>query len=179
MSGTLQDTLGRALGDRSLVLGYWLPEEARYVDDAGRPLELPEPGGERAVTRIAHDGEPVGVLVHDAAALDDPGLVEAVAAAARLAVSNARLQAEVRARVVELAASRSRLVEAADEQRRLLEAELRDGAEQRLADVADCSPRRATTRARPSRRSLARSKSSSGGAAPSSAISRTAFTRAR
>ena len=134
--GTLQDTLGRALGDRSLVVGYWLPEEARYVDDAGRPLELPEPGGERAVTRIAHAGEPVGVLVHDAAALDDPGLVEAVAAAARLAVSNARLQAEVRARVVELAASRRRLVEAADEQRRLLERELRDGAEQRLADVA-------------------------------------------
>jgi signal transduction histidine kinase len=135
--GTLQDTLGRALGDRSLVLGYWLPEEARYVDDAGRPLELPEPGGGRAVTPIAHDGKPVGVLVRDAAALDDPGLVEAVAAAARLAVSNARLQAEVRARVVELAASRRRLVEAADEQRRQLERELRDGAERRLAAVAD------------------------------------------
>ena len=41
--GTLQGTLGRALGDPSLALGYWLPEEERYVDDAGRPIELPDP----------------------------------------------------------------------------------------------------------------------------------------
>jgi signal transduction histidine kinase len=135
-AGTLQDTLGRALGDRSLVLGYWLPGEQRYVDDSGRPVDLPEPGATRAVTGIVHDGEPVGVLVHDAAALDDPGLVDAVAAAARLAVSNARLQAEVRARVAELAASRRRIVEAADEQRRRLERELSQGAEHHLAEVA-------------------------------------------
>ena len=41
---TLRDELGRALGDRSLVLGYWLPEEGHYVDDAGRPVEPPGPG---------------------------------------------------------------------------------------------------------------------------------------
>ncbi|HXV95955.1 MAG TPA: hypothetical protein VD695_05360, partial [Gaiellaceae bacterium] len=133
---TLRDELGRALGDRSLVLGYWLAEEARYVDDAGRPVELPEPGAGRAVTPIAHDGEPVAVLVHDESVLEDPALVEAVASAARMAVANARLQAEVRARVLELAASRRRIVEAADAQRRRLERELRAGAEQRLAVVA-------------------------------------------
>jgi signal transduction histidine kinase len=132
---TLRDELGRALGDRSLILGYWLPEEGRYVDDAGRPVELPEPGAGRAVTPIAHDGKPVAVLVHDEAVLEDSTLVEAVASAARIAVSNARLQAEVRARVVELAASRRRIVEAADAQRRRLERELREGAEQRLARV--------------------------------------------
>jgi signal transduction histidine kinase len=133
---TLRDELGRALGDRSLVLGYWLPEEGRYVDDAGRPVELPEPGAGRAVTPIAHDGEPVAMLVHDASVLEEPTLVDAVASAARLAVSNARLQAQVRARVLELAASRRRIVEAADAQRRRLERELRDGAERRLAFVA-------------------------------------------
>jgi signal transduction histidine kinase len=53
-----------------------------------------------------------------------------------MAVSNARLQAEVRARVLELAASRRRIVEAADAQKRRLERELRDGAERRLALVA-------------------------------------------
>jgi signal transduction histidine kinase len=132
---TLGDELGRALGDRSLVLGYWLPEETRYVDDAGRPVELPEPGAGRAVTPIAHDEEPVAVLVHDPAVLQDTALVEAVASAARIAVSNARLQAEVRARVLELAASRRRIVEAADAQRRRLERELREGAEQRLTRV--------------------------------------------
>jgi signal transduction histidine kinase len=131
----LRDELGRALGDRSLVLGYWLPEETRYVDDAGRPVELPEPGAARAVTPIAHDGEPVAVLVHDPAVLEDATLVEEVASAARIALSNARLQAEVRARVLELAASRRRIVEAADEQRRRLGRELREGAEQRLTRV--------------------------------------------
>ena len=133
---TLRDELGRALGDRSLVLGYWLPEEGRYVDDAGRPVELPEPGAGRAVTPIAHDGEPVAVLVHDEAVLEDPALVEAVSSAARIAVSNARLQAQVRARVLELAASRRRIVEAADAQKRGLEGELRAGAEHRLGRVA-------------------------------------------
>lgn len=132
---TLRDELGRALGDRSLVLGYWLPEEGRYVDDAGRPVELPEAGAGKAVTPIAHDGTPVVVLVHDEAVLEDPALVESVASAARIAVSNARLQAEVRARVLELTASRRRIVEATDVQRRRLERELREGAEQRLTRV--------------------------------------------
>jgi signal transduction histidine kinase len=133
---TLRDELGRALGDRSLVLGYWLPEEGHYVDDAGRPVALPEPGAGRAVTPIAHDGQPVAVLVHDEAVMEDPALVGSVASAARMAVSNARLQAEVRARVRELAASRRRIVDAADAQRRRLERELREGAERRLAGVA-------------------------------------------
>jgi signal transduction histidine kinase len=74
--------------------------------------------------------------VHDEAVLEDAALVEAVASAARMAVSNARLQAEVRARVLELAASRRRVVEAADAQRRRLERELRQGAERRLASVS-------------------------------------------
>jgi signal transduction histidine kinase len=133
---TLRDELGRALGDRSLVLGYWLPEGTRYVDDAGRPVEVPKPGAGRAVTPIAHDGKPVAVLIHDEAVLEDAALVESVAAAAKLAVANARLQAEARARVLELAASRRRIVDAADAQRRRLERELREGAERRLAEVA-------------------------------------------
>ena len=134
-TGTLRDELGRALGDRSLALGYWLPDEGRYVDDTGRPVELPELGAGRAVTPIAEDGEPAAVLIHDAAVLEEPALVEAVASAARIAVSNARLQAEVQARVRELAASRRRLVEAADAQRSRLERDLRAGVEHRLAGV--------------------------------------------
>jgi signal transduction histidine kinase len=133
---TLRDELGRALGDRSLVLGYWLPEEDRYVDEAGRPVELPDPATGRAVTPIAHDGEPVAMLVHDQAVLEDRALVDAVTSAAGMAVSNARLEAEVRARVLELAGSRRRIVEAADAQRRRLERELRVGTEHRLGRVA-------------------------------------------
>ena len=87
-----------------------------------------------AVSR--RQGAPVGVLVHDSVGARRPGLVEAVAAAAGLAVSNVRLQAEVRARVVELAASRRRIVEAADAERGCLERDLRESGARRLAGVA-------------------------------------------
>ena len=76
------------------------------------------------------------MLVHDRTVLEDPELVEAVAAATRLALTNVRLQAEVLARAEQLAASRRRIVEAADAQRRRLQRELSDGAERRLAAVA-------------------------------------------
>jgi signal transduction histidine kinase len=100
-------------------------------------VELPITGTERAVTPIEHDGEPVAALIHDAPVLSDLGLVAGVASAARLAVSNVRLRAEVRARVDEVAVARRRIVEAADAQRRALEQRLRRGAGQRLARVAE------------------------------------------
>jgi signal transduction histidine kinase len=131
-SGTLRDALARALGDPTLELGYWFPESGAYVDAAGYRLELPTAGSARAVTRVERDGQAVAVLVHDPVVLDDPGLVEAVTAAARLAASNARLQAEVRAQVSELQESRRRLVRAGDEERRRLEQRLHEGAERRL-----------------------------------------------
>ena len=52
--------------------------------------------------------------------------------AARVAVENERLQAEVRAQVEELQSSRARIVEAGDAERRRLERDLHDGAQQRL-----------------------------------------------
>ena len=133
---TLRDRLARVVGDSSLELGYWLGGERGYVDEAGRPLAARGTGAGRAATPIDSDAGPVAVLVHDRAVLDDPALVEAVAAATRIAVGNARLQADVRARVEQLAASRRRIVEAADAQRRRLERELHEGAERRLAAVA-------------------------------------------
>jgi signal transduction histidine kinase len=133
---TLRDRLARALGDSSLELGYWLGGERGYVDEAGRPLPARGTDAGRATTPIDSDAGPVAVLVHDRSALDDPALVEAVATATRIAVGNARLQADVRARVEQLASSRLRIVEAADAERRRLERELREGAEQRLAAVA-------------------------------------------
>jgi signal transduction histidine kinase len=136
-AGTLRDRLARALGDPSLILGYWLPQEERYVDEAGRPVDLPTAGSGRAVTPIDQEGVPVAALVHDSSALGDPGLVADVAAATRLAVANVRLQAEVRTHVAEVEASRRRIVEAADTQRRRLEQELREGAEARLTRVAE------------------------------------------
>src|SRR5262249_39232437 len=116
-SGTLRDQLARALGDPSLRVGYWIPESAGFVDSGGRPVEVPDPGSGRSATVVERDGQPLAVLVHDPAVLADPGLVEAVSSAARLAAANARLQAEVRAQLAEISASRRRLLAAGDEER--------------------------------------------------------------
>jgi signal transduction histidine kinase len=136
-SDTVRGELSRALGDPSLEIGYWLPDRAVFVDAEGRVLSLPGPGSGRSVTTVEREGQPVAALVHDPAMLEDPGLLEAVTSAARLAASNARLRAEVQDRVVELAASRRRILAARDEERRRLEHRLREGAERRLGELAD------------------------------------------
>jgi signal transduction histidine kinase len=134
-SDSLRDALAAALGDPTLEVGYWSQAAGAYVDAAGVALD-PETGNGRSLTRIDRDGERVAVLVHDRAVLDDPGLLEAVGTASRLAATNAQLQAEVRARVAELEASRRRLVESRDRERLRLEQRLHDGAEEQLAALS-------------------------------------------
>jgi signal transduction histidine kinase len=131
----LRDRLANALGDPSVVVGYRLPGHAGYVDVGGRAVELPVPGSGREVTYVGGD-EPLAVLVHDPGAIEDPALLEPVAAATRIAVSNVQLQSEIRDRLDELTRSRRRIVEAGDTQRRRLERQLRDGAQARLDTVA-------------------------------------------
>jgi signal transduction histidine kinase len=134
-SGTVRGELARALGDPSLEIGYWLPDRAVFADAEGRVLALPDAGSGRSVTTVEREGQPVAVLVHDPAVLEDPGLLEAVASAAQLAAANARLRAEVQARVVELEVSRRRILAARDEERRRLERRLHEGAEARLGKL--------------------------------------------
>jgi signal transduction histidine kinase len=134
--GKLSDALARALHDPSLSLAYWLPERGRYVDVDGRPVELPSDGDSRVATIIEREGSPVAALVHDATLRDEPDLVEAVGAAASLALENERLQADLRARLEDLRASRARIVDAADAERRRLERNLHDGTQQRLVSVS-------------------------------------------
>src|SRR5439155_11463867 len=110
---TLRGKLARALGDPSLAIGYNLGADGALVDEAGRPFALPAPGSGRAVTPLDHHGGRLAVLVHDPSGPDEPALLAAVAAVARVAVANVRLQTEARARVSELMASRWRVVEAA------------------------------------------------------------------
>jgi signal transduction histidine kinase len=133
-SAGLRDVLARTVGDPRLEVGYWLEDRGVYVDARGLPLDLTA-RAEAALTTIERDGRRVAALVHDPAVLDDPVLVDAVTAAARLSAQNARLRAEVQAQVSELKASRRRLVQAGDEQRRRLERLLRDGAQRRLEEL--------------------------------------------
>jgi signal transduction histidine kinase len=128
--GALREALARALRDPSLTVAYWLGD--RYVDADGRPITLPV----GAVTEVERDGRRIAALVHDPALADEPELVASAGAAAGLALENERLQAELRARLEELRASRERIVEAAQAERRRIERDLHDGTQQRLVSVA-------------------------------------------
>jgi signal transduction histidine kinase len=128
--------LGRALRDPSLTLAYWLPEFGTWTDVDGRPVRLPDGTGPSAATLVERDGHPVAALVHDASLREEPELLDAVAAAAAIALENAQLHVELLARLGELKASRARVVEAGDAERRRLERNLHDGAQQRLVGVA-------------------------------------------
>jgi signal transduction histidine kinase len=127
----LRDSLARALNDPSLELAYWLPDFGVFANLDGRPVELPDLEG-RTTTLIDRDGEHVAALIHDPALEDEPELLDAVQAAAGIALEYNRLQAELRARLDELRGSRARIVEAAQHERQRLERNLHDGAQQRL-----------------------------------------------
>jgi signal transduction histidine kinase len=131
----VRDALRAALGDPTLAVAYWLPEEERYVDGDGGAIVLPPPGDGRAVTEIDHSGRRVGALVHAAALRDEPELLGEAASTAALAIENGRLEVELRARVEALRASRARIVEAGDAERRRLTRDLHDGAQQRLVSL--------------------------------------------
>jgi signal transduction histidine kinase len=128
----LRDALARALRDPSLRLAYWLPQFRSWADLDGQPMELPSSDSGRATTVVDQDGERVAALVHDPALREEPELLDAVGAAAAIALENGRLHAELRARLEELKGSRARIVDASQNERRRLERNLHDGAQQRL-----------------------------------------------
>jgi signal transduction histidine kinase len=135
-SADLGPALARALRDSSLTLAHWVPEHEGWIDDDGRPLELPDGTGPTAATLVERDGRPVAALVHDASLREEPELLDAVAAAAAIALENAQLHAESETRLAELQASRQRIVAAGDAERRRIERDLHDGAQQRLVALA-------------------------------------------
>jgi signal transduction histidine kinase len=132
----LRDALARALRDPSLSLAFWLPEFGAWADVDGKEMRLPEPGSGRSATPIEQEGEPVAALIHDPSLDDEQELLDAVSAAAGIALENARLQAELRARLDELQESRARVLSAEQEERRRLERNLHDGAQQRLISLS-------------------------------------------
>jgi hypothetical protein len=113
----IRDALSRALGDLTLEIFFWLPDRRIFVDATGRSVDLPTDDPHRTITMLEHHGERLAALVHDPSLLDEPKLVEAAGAAARLALENARLQAETRAQLEEVRQSRARIVTAADQER--------------------------------------------------------------
>jgi signal transduction histidine kinase len=127
----LRDALARAHREPSLTLAYWLPDFQTYADLDGQPLKLSEES-DRATTVIEREGQRVAALVHDPALNDEPELLDSATAAAGIALENARLHAELSARLVELRGSRARVIAAGQSERQRLERNLHDGAQQRL-----------------------------------------------
>ena len=129
-----------------------MPEYRSYVGTDGQPIDLPAEGSGRVATFVERGGTSVAALIHDASLQDEPELVGAVTSAAGIALENERLQADLRARLADLRASRARIVEAGDTARRKLERDLHDGAQQRLVslsrlaapgrEAAACPPKR-------------------------------------
>ncbi len=90
----LRDALARALGDPSMEVAFWFADS--YVDLGGRAVDLPD---DRGVKHLERNGEPLAALVYDPSLLEEPELVDTAAAAASLALENARLQTELRAQL--------------------------------------------------------------------------------
>ena len=115
---------------------FWLPEQGHYVDAQGHEAIPPDDDPNRVVTYVNRDGECIAALVHNAGL---PGMnehVQAVGAAAALALENERLDAALRAKLDELRSSRERMLQIGLEERRRLERDLHDGAQQRLVAMA-------------------------------------------
>ena len=84
----LRAALAHALGDPSLEVGYWIPGRDSYVDSQGNRLSRPEGGDGRSAKVVERDGKPVALLVHDESVRSDSELLDAVAAAAAIALED-------------------------------------------------------------------------------------------
>ena len=101
----LRDALARALGDPSLEVAYRLDPDRGlvggdgWVDPLGHAVPEPVPRRGRAIRFIHRRGDRIAALAFDASLTNEPELVDAVTAAAGLALANERLQAELRAEI--------------------------------------------------------------------------------
>lgn len=98
----LESRLRTVLGDSTLSVLYWSESVAAYLDAKGQAVALPLEGVDRSVTLLGRDGRPMAALVHDRAALQDPEVARTVTAAVTLAIENAWMHTEIRARATEV-----------------------------------------------------------------------------
>ncbi|HUH07480.1 MAG TPA: histidine kinase [Egibacteraceae bacterium] len=129
-------------GDGLRRAASWPPrdEEDPWAPLGGSDAIPSLPGADR-VAEVRHQGELLGALTLAKPASDpvtstEDKLLSDLASQAGLVLRNARLSADLQARLDELRSSRQRLVVAQDEERRKLERNLHDGAQQELVALA-------------------------------------------
>jgi signal transduction histidine kinase len=137
-------SLRTALRDPTLQVLFWVEQTQSYMDETGQPAADPADG--RLVVPLDARAGPgnidpcppdhltggMDVVVADPALARHQGLVNAAVGASGLALRNARLQAELRAQLDQVTASRRRIAEAGVAERRKIERDLHDGLQQRL-----------------------------------------------
>jgi signal transduction histidine kinase len=133
MDADLERSLAVALGDPQLTVVF--PIDGGFVDAHGRSVLPPTADGRTTVTSVGARGAPMALIRHDRSLDEEPALLTAAGSATRLILENARLQAEVRAQLLEVRESRARLVTAANAARARLERDLHDGAQQRMLAI--------------------------------------------
>jgi signal transduction histidine kinase len=130
----LEQAVANALEDPSIRL-VTSDDGVTLRDDAGHVVDPDCVPAGRTVTQIRSHGTLVGGVEHDAALQTHPMRVEAVAAAAGLAIEVGRLNRQVLAQLDDVTASRARIVESSDAARHRVERDLHDGAQQRLVGL--------------------------------------------
>ena len=127
--------MAQMLQDPSLQIAYSKPADRGYVDSTGTSVELPDTDAEQAVTAVQDESAQQAFVIHRAAVPDEERFIRAAGAAALISYENHRLEADLSATVVELAASRKRLIEAAYAERQRIERDLHDGIQQRIVSA--------------------------------------------
>jgi YVTN family beta-propeller protein len=133
----VSDLLAHALADPGLEVRYAVPGLG-WFDDLGHHVDPPPPAPDDSAVRVTTVATPDGgnvALMHATMAISSPGLTQAAAQAAALAMASVRIGAEVREHSRAVRSSRRRLLTAGDAERRALEAQLRAGPAGRLQRV--------------------------------------------
>ena len=125
----LETHLREALGSPEARVVFRREESGHYMGVDGKPVD-----------DSIHEGQSVTALDQRVSIVHDPALdhdlVVSAGTAASLAIDNARLQAELKAQLLEVQESRRRLITATDDARRKVERDLHDGAQQRLVALS-------------------------------------------
>lgn len=125
--------MARALGDPSLRIAYPRAQGRSYVDSSGREIHaIP---AEATLAWIRRDRREVAAVLYNAALADQERFVQAAGAAALLRLEKTQLEADLKASVADLTASRARTMEMAAAERRRVERDLHDGVQQQLVGL--------------------------------------------
>lgn len=121
--GHLRDALSTTVGDPTLELIPWPPEQDRMPEAPRR--------GRGSLVLEGIEG-PLATVSYDAAMLADPGVVRSASQLVAVALERQKLSVEVIASRETVRQSRARIVQAADAERRRLAGDLHDVLQTRL-----------------------------------------------